>query len=110
VRHLLWRGSFRGARYTGSGEFTRSYKVITKHVTLPPFQIERINVVCPAGMVPMGGGGHLGIGSWPRASAENGYVSESSIDLAGNGWETTVINAYSIGPLSFTVSAVCATR
>jgi hypothetical protein len=85
-----------------------SYKVVTKDVVVPTAQIERINVTCPAGMVPTGGGGHFGVGSWPRSSTATAYVSESSIDPAGNGWETTVVVEDGQGASSFTVSAVCA--
>lgn len=101
-----------GALVMGStqpgGAASAEYKVVTKHVTVPIFQLERINVVCPAGMVPVGGGAHLGIGTWPRSDENDGYVAESSIDLAGNGWETTVVAAQHEPTSSFTVVAICA--
>jgi hypothetical protein len=96
-----------GSGLTG-GATPVAYKVITKHATVPVFQIERINVVCPAGMVPVGGGAHPGVNSWPRSDTEYGYVAESSIDLAGNGWGSTVVATDHGKSSSFTVSAVCA--
>jgi hypothetical protein len=93
-----------------AGGSSAQYKVIEKDVVVNTGQTLMVNVKCPMGYEPIGGGGHYGTNSFPGGVTSGGeYVAESDINVAHSGWETAVVNTES-GRSSFTVDAVCALR
>lgn len=87
-----------------------SYKVVTVHKTVPPVHGVDIDVRCPAGLDPVGGGGHVGWGTWPNNQTNYAFIADSSIDPSGRGWQVTAVVQTSLhGPWKFTATAVCAT-
>jgi hypothetical protein len=92
---------------SAAGGTAPTYKVSEVYVHVGLGKSVTENLKCPVGMIPVGGGAHFGSGSFTNISPSSGYsVLQSDINLAHNGWETTVDNVAS-GPSSFTIDAIC---
>src|SRR5215472_15321150 len=59
------------------------YKVVQKTFSVSPGRAKVVDVKCPVGMKPAGGGAHYGINGWPGSG--NGSligISESGLDVS----------------------------
>jgi hypothetical protein len=50
---------------------------------------------CPSGTLPISGGAHVGSTFPGWGDAAFAYVAESDLDLAGTGWQVTVVTTNS---------------
>jgi len=96
-----------GSAAQASGTAT-SYKVIQTSFSLATGNSRTIDLKCPAGLYPVGGGAHVGHGTWIAEGVTKGYVSESDIDPSQRGWETTVWDIHPAGNSTFTANVICA--
>lgn len=67
-----------------------------------------MDIKCPRGYLPVGGGGHFGVNSFPGASVGFNGILESDLDLSHKGWAVTAFVSPSSGNSSYTADAVCA--
>jgi hypothetical protein len=81
-------------------------EVVSRTVDVPTGTKQLVDVPCPTGKTPIGGGAHVG-NTFPGAGdARYAYVSESDIDESGTGWASTVV--VSGQPITeFTATAIC---
>jgi hypothetical protein len=83
------------------------YRVITKTFTVGQNQPSKlVDMKCPRGMQPVGGGAHYGQGSWLGGNPNGQGVTESSVDLSHHGWEISAFNLNGAA-LAFTGNVVC---
>ena len=94
-----------GAAAQGS---TVRYRVITKTFAVNPGFSKVVDVKCPSGLVPVGGGAHVGNGSFIAGWPTEAGVLASDIDLSHRGWGAGVFVTGTTGPTSFTANVVCA--
>jgi len=84
-----------------------AYKVVTKDVTVGSGSSRVVDLTCPKGLVPTGGGAHYQTGGFSEVSSD-AYVAGSDVDPSGRGWASALIVTPAQGSSSFTVNVVCA--
>lgn len=99
-----------GVAFTGSSALGTvvHYKVVERTFTVGSGHERVIDIKCPRGYLPVGGGAHFGSGGWPGATSGFNGVLESDLDLSHKGWASTVYVSPSSGNSSYTADAVCA--
>jgi hypothetical protein len=65
--------------------------VKTLPVDLPANSHTVVDIACDTGSVPMGGGAHIGSSFPGWGDAATAYVAESDLNVAGNGWASTLV-------------------
>ena len=83
------------------------YNVVTQYFTVNTGTQRLVDVQCPAGQVPVGGGAHYGNAFPGLGNAQWAYVSESSIDETRTGWASTLVVTSSQGNTYFEANAIC---
>lgn len=83
------------------------YIVVEKTFVAQPATPRTFTINCPAGRMPIAGGGHAGAGSFFGSPAAGVYASD--ISLNHRGWTVSVLVGASYGATSFTADVVCAT-
>ena len=104
-------GTMAGITMAGSSAAVgaiRHYRVIERSFVVDTGQTKVLNVRCPSGYAPVGGGGHVGSGEWSTTSPVFAGISGSDIDLNHKGWAVTAYVISPQGNTSFTADAVCA--
>jgi|HubBroStandDraft_1064217.scaffolds.fasta_scaffold28626_4 hypothetical protein len=94
---------------TAASGAVEHYKVIERNFVVKSGHTRVYDVKCPAGYLPVGGGGHYGAGEFPGASFSFTGILESDIDLSHKGWAVTAYVSPSDSQSSFTADAICAT-
>jgi hypothetical protein len=84
------------------------YKVVERTFIVTTGHQKSIDIACPAGMKPVGGGAHYGTHGWPGGNASAQYIAESDLDISHRGWEITAVVTSPVGNSSFTADAICA--
>ena len=85
------------------------YKIIERVFAVASGHHVTLDLKCPAGMVPTGGGAHYGAGAFQGyANALYSYISESDLDFSHKGWASTAVVTNKAGTTSFTADVVCA--
>ena len=97
-----------GGLSLGAGGATPHYLVVEKTYIVPSNSTRIANVICPKGMVPVGGGAHFGVNGFPGGNATFAYVAESDINLSHRGWASTLVVTGSQSSTSFTADVTCA--
>jgi hypothetical protein len=82
------------------------YRVITKTFVVQPGTERNFTVNCLTGLVPTGGGGHAGNGSFFGGPLAGIFASD--ISPTHRGWTVSADVAGGVGPTSFTADVVCA--
>jgi hypothetical protein len=90
----------------GPGGFS-GYNVVTQYVTVNTGTQQLVDVHCPSGQVPVGGGAHYGNAFPGLGNAQWAYVSESSIDESRTGWASTLVVTANQGATYFEANAIC---
>ncbi len=83
------------------------YRVITKTFIVSSGATKVVDVKCPSGLVPVGGGAHVGVGGFVAPQPAAAGVNGSDIDMSHHGWASGLFVG-SEGRTSFTASVVCA--
>jgi hypothetical protein len=83
------------------------YNVVTQYVTVNTGTQRLVDVQCPSGQVPVGGGAHYGNAFPGLGNAQWAYVSESSIDESRTGWASTLVVTPNQGNTYFEANAIC---
>jgi hypothetical protein len=83
------------------------YNVVTQYVTVNTGTQQLMDVQCPSGQVPVGGGAHYGNAFPGLGNAQWAYVSESSIDESRTGWASTLVVTSNQGNTYFEANAIC---
>ena len=83
------------------------YNVVTQYVTVNTGTQQLVDVHCPSGQVPVGGGAHYGNAFPGLGNAQWAYVSESSIDESRTGWDSTLVVTSTQGNTYFEANAIC---
>jgi len=83
------------------------YNVVTEYVTVNTGTQQLVDVHCPSGQVPVGGGAHSGNAFPGLGNAQWAYVSESSIDESRTGWASTLVVTPAQGNTYFEANAIC---
>jgi hypothetical protein len=94
---------------TAAGGSVRHTRVIQRTFVVRAGHVRVFDVLCPAGYVPVGGGGHFGVNSFPGAAPGFSGILESDIDLSHTGWAVTAYVSSESSRSSFTADAICAT-
>jgi len=82
-------------------------EVVSRRFDVPTDTRQLVDVPCPTGMTPIGGGAHVG-NTFPGAGdARFAYVSESDIDETGTGWASTLVVVSPQFTTEFTATAIC---
>jgi len=97
------------ATASGASGTVRHYKIIERTFLVDTSHIKVVDVKCPTGYVPVGGGGHVGAGAWGADLPTQAGISASDADLSHRGWAVTAYVLAPQGRTSFTADAVCAT-
>jgi len=105
---LLGGGIGLAAGGTRVSATTTHYKVIESSFSLSTGNARSLDLKCPANLYPVGGGAHVGRGTWVSEGVATGYVSESDVDASHRGWETTVWDIHPHGNPIFTADVICA--
>ena len=83
------------------------YNVVTEYFTVNTGTQQLVDVHCPTGEVPVGGGAHYGNAFPGLGNAQWAYVSESSIDESRTGWASTLVVTSTQGNSYFEANAIC---
>jgi hypothetical protein len=86
---------------------TVAYRMIQKDVTLAGGQTRNVDIPCPKGLNPVGGGAHYGTGEWGDVNPPYSQILSSDVDLSGRGWEVAIALGAAESRTSFTVNAIC---
>ena len=81
--------------------------MVTQYVTVNTGTQQLVDVHCPSGQVPVGGGAHYGNAFPGLGNAQWAYVSESSIDESRTGWASTLVVTSTQGNTYFEANAIC---
>lgn len=84
------------------------YKVVEKTFIVATGHQKTIDIKCPAGMSPVGGGAHYGSHGFPGGNASAQYIAESDLDVSHRGWAITAVVTSPVGNSAFTADAICA--
>lgn len=81
--------------------------VVSQGVSVATDTTQSVDVACPSGKVPVGGGGHYGSSNVFPGGSKYAFVVESDIDIAGTGWKTTFAVVSPQSSSAFTATAIC---
>jgi hypothetical protein len=81
--------------------------VVPASIDLPSNSHTVLDPKCPAGSVPIAGGGHVGSSFNGWGNAAFAYIAESDIDSSGQGWATTVVTTSSADTTHFEAHVIC---
>jgi hypothetical protein len=97
----------RGATGPQGPSGVSGYVVQDMQVTVASGTSKLVDVKCPIGDVPVGGGAHFGNSFSGGGDARFAYVSESDIDDAGTGWASTLVVTGAESASTFMATAIC---
>jgi hypothetical protein len=86
----------------------KHYKTVERTFLVRSNHVRVVDLKCPSGYVPVGGGGHVGSGAWVAEQPALAGISASDLDLTHKGWSVTAFVTSEQGNTSFTADVVCA--
>jgi hypothetical protein len=98
-----------GVDGTNGADGVSGYTKVGTTFDLDPQTAKQVEVLCPTGTRPIGGGGHDGniFDQKGLGYVRQAYIAESDVNDSGTGWAVTAVNNFS-QPAEFSIDVICA--